>query len=322
MAALCEAAVPRLIDLRQVRAELLEPVLLEETQHWRRSLQWDFQASAELVRRFVQMHALNGYALAVDGRPIGYCYFVCEERKGLVGDLFVVEQHRTAENENCLLGAVLSNLMNNGYTRRVECQLLMLEHATPEELPANHYLRTFQRNFMMAGLGGIYGMPELRHHPDLMFEGWSESRQEEAAEVIAAAYEGHVDSQINDQYRSVVGARHFLLNIVQYPGCGTFYQPASFVAYDQVTKRVCGICLASMVAEDVGHITQICVVPELKGTGLGYELLRRALQSFAQRGCRSATLTVTAANEGAVRLYERVGFQTLRQFTACVWQGY
>src|SRR4051794_30307216 len=123
MAALCEAAVPRLIDLRQVRAELLEPVLLEETQHWRRRLQWDFQASAELVRRFVQMHALNGYALAVDGRPVGYCYFVCEERKGLVGDLFVMEQHRTAENENCLLGAVLGNLMNNGYTRRVECQL-------------------------------------------------------------------------------------------------------------------------------------------------------------------------------------------------------
>jgi ribosomal protein S18 acetylase RimI-like enzyme len=39
-------------------------------------------------------------------------------------------------------------------------------------------------------------------------------------------------------------------------------------------------------------------------------------------GCRSATLTVTASNEDAVALYERVGFVTVRQFSAFVWEGY
>jgi ribosomal protein S18 acetylase RimI-like enzyme len=33
-------------------------------------------------------------------------------------------------------------------------------------------------------------------------------------------------------------------------------------------------------------------------------------------------LTVTAANEDAVELYERVGFETIRRFSAFVWEGF
>jgi ribosomal protein S18 acetylase RimI-like enzyme len=39
-------------------------------------------------------------------------------------------------------------------------------------------------------------------------------------------------------------------------------------------------------------------------------------------GCTSASLTVTAANEDAVTLYERVGFETIRRFPALVWEGF
>jgi ribosomal protein S18 acetylase RimI-like enzyme len=39
-------------------------------------------------------------------------------------------------------------------------------------------------------------------------------------------------------------------------------------------------------------------------------------------GCRVASLTVTAANEDAVELYKRVGFEIKRQFTAYVWEGW
>ena len=322
MAALWDAAAPRLVDLRQVRPDLMEPLLAEETRQWRRALHWDFTPSAELVRRFVHMHALSGYALTVDGVPVGYSYYLCEDRKGLVGDLFVMEKFRSVENENVLLAAVLNSLMNNSYTRRVECQLLMLQLATPEMIPGRAHLQTYWRNFMMADLPEVGMPPPGRVDPSLDFEPFSEARQEDAARVIAAAYEGHVDARINDQYQSVTGARHFLLNIVQYPGCGTFYQPASWIAYETRSGRACGICLSSTVAPDVGHITQICVLPELQGRRIGYELLRRALASLAGRGCTAATLTVTASNRHAVQLYERVGFRILRQFPACVWEGF
>jgi ribosomal protein S18 acetylase RimI-like enzyme len=85
---------------------------------------------------------------------------------------------------------------------------------------------------------------------------------------------------------------------------------------------LCGISLASVVARECGHITQICVSGSVRGTGIGYELLRRSLTTLRDIGCRSASLTVTAANDDAVALYERVGFHTARRFSAYVWEGF
>jgi len=69
--------------------------------------------------------------------------------------------------------------------------------------------------------------------------------------LIAGAYAGHVDALINDQYRSVEGARRFLFNIVQYPGCGNFLPEASLAAFEKRAADV-GICLASVVGPEVG----------------------------------------------------------------------
>ena len=72
--------------------------------------------------------------------------------------------------------------------------------------------------------------------------------------------------------------------------------------------------LSSLVANDVGHITQICVAPAYRGGRLGYELLRQSLVALHKSGRGWATLTVTAANRQAVDLYERMGFETTRKF--------
>ena len=60
----------------------------------------------------------------------------------------------------------------------------------------------------------------------------------------------------------------------------------------------------------------------LRGHFEGHELLRQSLTTLREMGCHSASLTVTAANEDAVSLYERVGFQIARQFSAYVWEGF
>ena len=140
----------------------------------------------------------------------------------------------------------------------------------------------------------------MRRH--ITIDRWNDLHQEATAHLISAAYQGHVDSRINDQYRSAVGARRFLHNIVQYPGCGTFFRPASFAAFEPARGLLAGISLASLVSQECGHITQICVSPDVKGTGVGYALLRQSLLALRDMGCRSATLTVTAANEEAVAL--------------------
>jgi ribosomal protein S18 acetylase RimI-like enzyme len=139
--------------------------------------------------------------------------------------------------------------------------------------------------------------------------------------MISEVYAGHIDARINDQYRSVAGARKFLYNIVQYPGCGTFQIGASLVALDRQTRALCGVCLASLVGERAGHITQLCVAPRMQGRGLGRALMVRCLRAMREQGCRGASLTVTSSNGEALRLYLRAGFVSVRRFPACVWEA-
>lgn len=320
MAALSEAAFPRLVDLRQLRPEDLQPLLDEEIEEWRQSLDWDFKGSSDLVERFVAMHALTGYGLIAANRVVGYVYYVCEERKGLIGDLFVMKRFRTEETENQLLQPVLERLSEAPWVHRIESQLMMLTRSFDRVLPFAEFVRLYPRTFMEIPLDDIERMPHRGRDLGISYQSWTDRFQEEAAQLIAASYRGHIDSDINDQYRSPGGARRFLLNIVQYPGCGTFYRTASQVAMSP-GHRLCGISLASLVRHDVGHITQICVGPEVRGRQVGYELLRRSLLELKRQGCRKATLTVTTANETAIRLYLAMGFVPRRSFAAFVWDG-
>jgi ribosomal protein S18 acetylase RimI-like enzyme len=200
----------------------------------------------------------------------------------------------------------------------------MMAHAAGRRpMPMAQYLSEFERNFMMLDLERLALGPARQSPAQRVYvEKWSEHYQEPAAQLIAAAYIGHVDSLINDQYRSVPGARRFLFNIVQYPGCGVFFKPASVAAFDRITGRICGICLVSMVLPHCGHITQICVAPWVRGTGVGYELLARSLEALRAAGCSRTSLTVTASNQEAIALYESVGFTTIRKFSAYVWEGF
>ncbi len=302
-------------------------MLDEEVKTWRQLLDWDFGKSADLVRRFVDMRALNGFALVDAGEAAGYAYYVLEEHKGLIGDLFVRDAFRSVENETRLLESILQSLTTAPQVRRIESQLMMCR--ATGALPMPRFLSGFERNFMMlemprAALGPArrWTIPLIPAASRVYVERWSDQYQEPAAQLIAAAYQGHVDSLINDQYRSVAGARRFLFNIVQYPGCGAFFKPASVAAFDRLTGRICGICLASLVMPYCGHITQICVAPWVRGAGVGYELLRQSLTWLREAGCRKTSLTVTASNREAIKLYEDVGFTTTRKFFAYVWEGF
>ena len=264
--------------------------------------------SADLVRRFVEMRALTGSALLVDGEVAGYMYYVVEEDKGLIGDVYVREQFRTVERENLLLATGLVPMMDACGVRRIEAQLDADAAARPQRHGAARGLpqsvRT--RNFMRIDLTHS-DLAKGRVRRPVYIEKWSDHYHDAAANLIAAAYAGHVDSRINDQYRTPGGARRFLHNIVVYPGCGTFNRAASYVAFEGVSGALCGISLASEVTPATGHVTQICVSPTVRGTGVGHELLRQTLGTLRGMGCSAASLTCcTTANDDAVSLYERV----------------
>jgi len=311
----------QVVDLRTVPASDLIPLLEEEVDCWSADLEWDFSKSADLVRRYVDLHVLGGVALIENGAVTGYSYFVGEENKVLIGDLYVRRAMRTAERENALLRSTLEFIGGSVAANRIEAQFMMLAPESSRRFPSGRFgLSVFERCFMKVDLAhASLGAGRVRKLSYL--ERWSDLYQEGAAQTISEAYAGHVDSLINDQYRSAPGARRFIHNIVQFPGCGAFQRQASYAAFDAANGRICGISLTSLVARECGHVTQICVSPYVKGAGVGHALLRESLLTLKEMGCRTASLTVTAANRSAIELYERVGFRIVKRFPAFVWEG-
>jgi ribosomal protein S18 acetylase RimI-like enzyme len=322
MAAVGDAPLVEVCELRHVPLPELDDLLEEETGVWARELSWDFRPSADLVRRFVQMQSLTGFALRVRDQLAGYAYQVCDERKGLIGDFYLRPSLQGQANEMTLLGAIVQNLMRTPGVRRVESQLMLLRAPESQPLPFSRWLSRHDRFFMVITASEARQLAVREIAQRVRIQKWHDRMHEEAAHVISAAYRGHVDSEINDQYRNLPGARRFLTNIVRFPGCGKFSNTASFAAVDEYTGRLCGISLASLVSATSGHITQLCVLPVLRGTHIGYELLRQSLSSLTEMGCDSVSLTVTCTNVDAVRLYEKAGFRARSTFPALVWEDF
>lgn len=316
----CESSL-EVFDLPQFRLREMAPLLEEEVASWHKSLLWNYGSSSELVGQFIEAQALNGVVLCDRESPVGYSYFICEERKSLIGCLFVSSPYRSAESEQRLLQATLDAIRQRPGIRRVEAQFMLQSYPVVAP-PLAGYLETYERLFMGAPLPRPQlGTNVVPGGKALRIEHWHERYQDRAAQLIEEAYRGHLDSSINDQYRSVDGARRFLYNIIQYPGCGTFSPQASLVAVESGSGQLLATCLASIVDDSVGHLTQVCTNSRARGLGLGRYLIERSLNELAALGCHQVTLTVTAANHGAVKLYTQLGFTVMRRFPAYVWEG-
>ena len=315
--------VLEILDLRHFSSVDLRPLLDDETQLWSRLLSWDYSGSAEMILRYVDAKILPGYAAVDRGRVFGYSFFVYEGNKGVVGDLYVINGNRLPnahEVELKLLTHVIETLQQSPGIHRVEAQLLAHE-ANAVSRP---FLETgFQRHprlFMTLTLGS--GAAEIvPTHPEVEVRPWVDGDYQPSAAVITAAYRGHVDAQINDQYHTLSGSLRFLNNIVRFPGCGVFDAESSFVALDRKARNLIGLILCSRVRSDVGHVTQVCVLPEYRSRGIGESLLAATEGNLRKRKFALLSLTVTEANIRAVELYRRLHYESKRIFDAFVWQG-
>jgi len=74
----------------------------------------------------------------------------------------------------------------------------------------------------------------------------------------------------------------------------------------------CGTVQGIRDPSGMGAIQNLGVVPQHRGQRIGRSLLLQALLGFQRAGLDRAYLEVTAENDGAIRLYERIGFRTVR----------
>jgi len=319
-----------IVDLRQMDSRQITLLLEEEAQQWREELHWDYRSSLELIKKFVDAKSLAGSVALQNGQVAGYAFYVLEEHKALLGGLYVSSRWPQLRLAQDLLSDVLQTIRALPRTERIEAQLIPFGCDLGRAL-ADQGFRLYPRQFMLLDLrqaaGPAAGSGETGAPPraapavisGLRLERWDDRYFAPCARLIQLAYANHMDGEINDQYRSESGALKFLKNIILLPGCGLFQPQASFVLRPPHSHELTGVVLASLVAPGVAHITQICVMPGYQRHGIGRRLMEAAIDSLRARGVAELSLTVTSANDPAVRLYQKLGFTTIKTFTAGVW---
>jgi ribosomal-protein-alanine N-acetyltransferase len=69
-------------------------------------------------------------------------------------------------------------------------------------------------------------------------------------------------------------------------------------------------CVCWVVAGEL-HVNNIAVHPDYRRQGCGEWLMRWALALADESGCKRIVLEVRTSNEGAIRLYRKLGFEVL-----------
>jgi ribosomal protein S18 acetylase RimI-like enzyme len=306
-----------IVDLRQTTVRQLEPLLEEESRHWRKELHWDYRGALELIKRFLEARALAGTVAFENGDAAGYSFYVMEDQKGLIGGLYVSAQFPQAAIAQRLIEETLFSMRGIPQLERIEAQLMPFSGPIDAPLQDQGF-KLYTRQFMLLDLQKL-GRPQTNSSTGFRIDRWNDRYFESCSKLIYLSYANHVDGEINDQYRSVSGALRFLKNIILLPGCGQFLPSASFVLRQPGSDELVAAILTSEVSPGVGHTTQLCVMPGFQGHGLGRLLINKSSEALRALKFKELTLTVTSENRSAVQLYDRLGFHTIKSFTAGVW---
>src|SRR5713226_4110827 len=120
-----------IVDLRQTTVRQIEPLLEEEARHWRDELHWDYRGALELIKRFLDAHALAGCVAFENGSAAGYSFYVLEEQKGLIGGLYVSSKFPQASIGRRLLEEMLFSMRAIPPLARIGAQAWRLQrHAS------------------------------------------------------------------------------------------------------------------------------------------------------------------------------------------------
>jgi len=319
-----------IIDIRRFDANAFAPLLEAESRAWNNELRWDFAPSARVISRCLREMRLAGYALVTEGKLQGYCFFYYDGEKGLIGDLFLDPSGAAVDSAHRLLNHVLETLLATPGVRRVEAQLPHFSFEALESCFRSYGFQGHHRRFMIRRLGGPRPASGALISPgekpgSTALEGfsvlpWERQHDREAAELLYQTYRHHVDAGINDQYSSLAGTTRLVENIVLQQGCGEYLPRISRVAVHCPSQRLAGVLAVTAVRPKTAHIPQLAIPAAFQGQGLGTLLMESAFQDLAGQGFEEISLTVTDGNAGAVKLYDRLGFKTFREFGAFVYQ--
>lgn len=163
---------------------------------------------------------------------------------------------------------------------------------------------------------------EPRLPPDYRLIPWSPTLLAFHAEAKHRSFQWEVDANVFPCLGDLEGCRQLMADIAMRRGflaCSTWlaiYQPA------RTPPQPCGTIQGIRTDPLVGGIQNLGITPDHRGRGLGTCLLLHALEGFRHAGLARATLEVTAHNTSAIRLYQRIGFRSVRTIYKAVEVAY
>lgn len=151
---------------------------------------------------------------------------------------------------------------------------------------------------------------------------WRDALMETHAETKYLSFRQELDANVFPCLGDYDGCLRLMREIASREG---FLPEATWlVAHDRplTVAEYCGTIQGVRDRTDVGAIQNLGVVPEFRDHSLGTALMLRALAGFQAAGLKKAYLEVTAQNEGAIRLYRRLGFYKARTVYKAVEVAY
>ncbi len=185
MSAGLQVRSPEVLELPNLSPGDLDGLFQREIQVWEQRFHWDFRQSADLLRRFLQIRSLHGYALRAGTDVVGYAYHVCEGKKGLIGDFYIRDDYASAVNEMILLGATVQGLMMTPGVRRIESQLMLLNTTGSQMLPFHQQLARYDRCFMDIRSDRMLPLKPQTPEVKVTFFPWAERFSEEVAHLVS-----------------------------------------------------------------------------------------------------------------------------------------
>lgn len=142
---------------------------------------------------------------------------------------------------------------------------------------------------------------------------WHDSLVAAHAEAKYYSFRMEIDANVFPCLGDLEGCQRLMREIQQKDG---FLPEATWlVAWDGSGReevRYCGTIQGICDRTGYGAIQNLGIIPEHRDRGLGAALMVAALAGFRRAGLRRAYLEVTAQNDGAIRLYRRLGFRKIR----------
>jgi ribosomal protein S18 acetylase RimI-like enzyme len=148
--------------------------------------------------------------------------------------------------------------------------------------------------------------------PGYRLEAWQPSLLDQFAEAKYASFRSEMDANVFPCLGELDGCRRLMREIVRKPG---FLPDTTWVLswhVDARRREFCGTVQGIRDAAGLGSIQNLGIAPEHRNSGLGTSLLFHSLRGFRQAGIPRVYLEVTAQNDGAIRLYRRLGFTTIK----------